>query len=211
MATWSTKYVNDLPDSAFACPDERKYPHHNKSGDVDLPHLRNALSRVAQADTETCGVQHLRAHAKKLGIGEDAEKRATFARVSTVAKADEARQIAYSVVLEPCTAETTIDTQGDYYDAEDIELAAHGFLASVAKGIGGSGVMHLGAELVGYPVESFIAPVDFVLGDDVVKAGSWVVGMHYPDPAIWADVVKGKYAALSVQGRGVRIFEEVPA
>lgn len=136
---------------------------------------------------------------------------ATFRRTTTVAKADAARQIAYSVVLEPCTAETTVDTQGDWYEAGDIELAAHGFLAKVATGEAGSGVMHAGDELVGYPVESFIAPVDFVLGDQIVKAGSWVVGMHYPDPAVWADVVKGKYAALSVQGRGVRIFEEVTA
>lgn len=138
-------------------------------------------------------------------------EKASFERVGVIAKSDESRQIAYSVVLEPCTAETTIDTEGDYYDAADIELAAHGFLANVSKGAGGSGVMHLGAEIVGYPVESFIAPVDYVLGDQIVKAGSWVVGMHYPDPAIWADVVKGRYAALSVQGRGVRIFEEATA
>ena len=136
---------------------------------------------------------------------------AKFSRPVAVAKADSERQVAYSVVLEPCTADTTLDTQGDYYDAVDIELAAHGFMAHVAKGQGGSGVMHVGNELVGYPVESFIAPIDFQLGDQIVKAGSWVVGMHYPDPAIWADVVKGKYAALSVQGRGVRIFEEVTA
>lgn len=136
---------------------------------------------------------------------------ATFSRPVAIAKADPSRQVAYSVVLEPCTAETTMDTQGDYYDAGDIELACHGFASQVAKAIGGSGLMHLGDELVGYPVENFIAPVDFQLGDQIVKAGSWVVGMHYPDPAVWADVVIGKYAALSVQGRGVRIFEEVTA
>lgn len=131
-----------------------------------------------------------------------------FSRPVPIAKADEDRQIAYGVVLEPCTAETTIDTQGDWYTAEDIELAAHGFMAAVAKGIGGSGLMHSGAELIGYPVETFIAPVDFQLGDDIVKAGSWVLGVHYPDPEIWAGIRKGKYAAFSVQGRGVRIFEE---
>jgi hypothetical protein len=138
-------------------------------------------------------------------------EKVAFESTAMIAKADGARQIAYSVVLEPCTAETTIDTQGDYYDADDVELAAHGFMAKVAKGVGGSGLMHLGDEVVGYPVESFIAPVDFVLGDDVVKAGSWVVGMHYPDAAVWADVVKGKYAAFSVQGRGRRIYEEASA
>lgn len=133
---------------------------------------------------------------------------ATFSRPVPIAKADPARQVAYSVVLEPCTADTTLDTQGDWYTAEDIELACHGFATAVAKGAGGSGLMHLGDELVGYPVENFIAPIDFALGDQIVKAGSWVVGMHYPDPAIWAEVVKGTYGALSVQGRGVRIFEE---
>lgn len=134
-----------------------------------------------------------------------------FERAVPIAKTDASRQIAYSVVLEPCTAETTIDTDGDWYTPEDIELAAHDFMTNVAKGVGGSGLMHLGKDLVGYPVENFIAPVEFTLGDQIVKAGSWVVGMHYPDPAIWADVVKGRYAALSVQGRGVRIFEEASA
>ena len=134
-----------------------------------------------------------------------------FSRPVAIAKADEERQIAYGVVLEPCGPDTTVDTQGDYYTAEDIELAAHGFMAVVAKGAGGSGFMHIGEELVGYPVESFIAPVDFRLGDDLVKAGSWVMGVHYPDPEIWDGIRKGTYAAFSVQGRGVRIFEEASA
>jgi hypothetical protein len=34
-----------LPDSAFALPEERKYPVH------DLAHARNALARVAQHGT----------------------------------------------------------------------------------------------------------------------------------------------------------------
>lgn len=87
MAEWDTAYINDLPDSAFACIEEggkqedgrtvprslRKYPHHDSSGAVDLPHLRNALSRVAQEDTTSCGVQHLRAHAKEEGVGQSAK------------------------------------------------------------------------------------------------------------------------------------------
>lgn len=84
MAEWDTEYVNSLPDSAFACIDaggdkdedgktvprsKRHYPHHSSSGAVDLPHLRNALSRVAQEDTTSCGVSHLRAHASAEDIG----------------------------------------------------------------------------------------------------------------------------------------------
>lgn len=65
LAEWDARYVNDLPDSAFlyVAPggekdDEgrtkprtlRKLPYRNAAGDVDLPHLRNALSRLPQTD-----------------------------------------------------------------------------------------------------------------------------------------------------------------
>lgn len=84
MAEWDTAYVNDLPDSAFACIDGggekdaggkttprslRHYPHHDRTGKVDLPHLRNALARVRQSGTATCGVGHLQRHADAEGIG----------------------------------------------------------------------------------------------------------------------------------------------
>jgi hypothetical protein len=138
---------------------------------------------------------------------------ATFAMPARIVKSDGARQIAYGVVLEPCTAETTRDSQGDWYTAEDIEKAAHGFLVGVAKGNGGADLMHADdgeGPLVGYPVESFIAPVDFVWGEgdrtEIVKAGSWVMGVHYPDPEIWAGVVKGELGAFSVWGKGMRVF-----
>lgn len=64
-AEWDTAYVNNLPDSAFAIvlpggekDDEnktvprtlRKLPYKNAQGNVDLPHLRNALARLDQID-----------------------------------------------------------------------------------------------------------------------------------------------------------------
>jgi hypothetical protein len=67
LATWSTAYINDLPDSAFlyigpdgkkdeegkTVPrDLRKLPYKDKDGKVDLPHLRNAISRLAQEKTD---------------------------------------------------------------------------------------------------------------------------------------------------------------
>lgn len=70
MAEWSTSYVNDLPDSAFACPEQRKYPHHDASGKLDLPHLRAALSRVGDPSNEQCGKAHLEAHARSERMGE---------------------------------------------------------------------------------------------------------------------------------------------
>ena len=69
MAAWSSSYITALPDSAFACIDSsgRHYPHHDINGKIDLPHLRNALSRLGQSDTTSCGAAHLRAHAKAEG------------------------------------------------------------------------------------------------------------------------------------------------
>ena len=69
---WSTAYVNDLPASAFADPSGRRYPHHSKGGSLDLPHLRNALSRCGQSAT-SCGPsvrRHLEAHARSAGVGD---------------------------------------------------------------------------------------------------------------------------------------------
>jgi len=59
-AEWTTQYINDLPDSAFAyiepCykqgktdnKNARHLPYKDKNGKIDLPHLRNALARVSQ-------------------------------------------------------------------------------------------------------------------------------------------------------------------
>lgn len=63
-AVWSTAYVNNLPDSAFLYVEpggtkddegktvprsNRHFPYKDAEGAVDLPHLRNAASRIPQA------------------------------------------------------------------------------------------------------------------------------------------------------------------
>lgn len=85
---WTAAYINNLPDSAFAVilpggskdeegkttpRDLRKLPHHNSSGGIDAPHLRNALSREPQTDMSAAAHSkasgHLSRHAKAEGIG----------------------------------------------------------------------------------------------------------------------------------------------
>jgi hypothetical protein len=91
-ATWTAAFINDLPDAAFAWispggkKDEggktvprslRHLPHHGPAvksgaehGSVDLPHLRNGLARLSQADlpdaAKASARAHLEAHAKEL-------------------------------------------------------------------------------------------------------------------------------------------------
>lgn len=125
-----------------------------------------------------------------------------------IAKADAKRQIAYGCVLAPCGPDDP-DSQGDWYDAESIELAAHGFLKAAVAGEAWGDVMHDEVSKAGVPVESYVAPVDFTWPNgELVKAGSWVMGMHYADPEVWGRIEKGELAAFSVGGRGTRIFEE---
>ena len=86
-AEWTSAYKNDLPDSAFAYIEPggkkdkegkttprslRHYPHHDKDGKVDVPHLRNALARAAQnPSTGKKALAHLKRHAKSEGVGEE--------------------------------------------------------------------------------------------------------------------------------------------
>jgi hypothetical protein len=73
----STAARNALPDSAFAWVEGsgdkkvRRYPYKRADGSIDLPHLRNALARCAQSETECPPAvkARLQAAARSAGIG----------------------------------------------------------------------------------------------------------------------------------------------
>lgn len=63
-AQWTAAYINNLPDSAFLHIEDggdkdaegktsprslRHFPYKDASGNIDLPHLRNALARIPQS------------------------------------------------------------------------------------------------------------------------------------------------------------------
>lgn len=75
-AEWSSQYINDLPDSAFAVKDDagRHLPHHDKAGTIDRDHLIAAIQAIAGARQDQPppyaaeAKKHLCAHAKELEI-----------------------------------------------------------------------------------------------------------------------------------------------
>jgi hypothetical protein len=83
--TWSRRYIAALPDSAFAAVETtadghklRHLPHHDRYGHLDVPHVRNALTRVTQvhwADPRHAAaarahlLRHLRALRSRRGSG----------------------------------------------------------------------------------------------------------------------------------------------
>jgi hypothetical protein len=80
-ATWSRQYIRQLPDSAFASIERtpegraiRHLPHHDRAGQLDLPHLCNALARLNQVkwrDPANAAIarRHLQEHLEQVGRG----------------------------------------------------------------------------------------------------------------------------------------------
>lgn len=122
-------------------------------------------------------------------------------RIPLQKQADEEQRLVGGVVLEP----GEVDLQNDTVSAVEIRQAAHAFAAGLNLG-NGPDLMHE----IEFPegvsvVETYIAPVDFEMGDQTVKAGSWVVWMHIANDEIWADIISGEIAAFSIVGTAQRV------
>lgn len=223
-AVWTTAFVNDLPDSAFLYIEPggekdaegktkprslRHFPVRDKSGAVDAAHLRNAIARIPQSTAEGLTddrKRELQDRARRML--EQMEKMAKAQDVGTIRvfkddKPDEAQYV-LGIVLEP----EVRDSQGDIYSAQEIEEAAHEFMANSQK----VGLMH--KKLLGQGatvVENYIAPVDFEIDGEKVKKGTWLMGIRVNDPQVWADVKAGRLTGLSIGGSALRVPENSAA
>lgn len=123
------------------------------------------------------------------------EPAAVEKRFISIAKSVEEQRLVYGVALVP----ETIDLQGDIISEDEIRKTAHDFLSRY-NASAGLDVMH--AE-DGYDLrlaESYIAPVDFTLGTEPVKKGSWVVAEKVLDDGVWARVKSGELRGFSILG-----------
>ncbi|UOK65350.1 XkdF-like putative serine protease domain-containing protein [Paenibacillus sp. OVF10] len=103
-----------------------------------------------------------------------------------IAKVDDTKHVVIGVVYQPDVE----DSHGDMMDAVEIEKAAHLFME-------GQHTYNIDKQHdldtdKGYVVESYIAPCDMEIGDQVIAKGSWVAGVKVTDDATWEDIQKGK-------------------
>lgn len=99
-------------------------------------------------------------------------------------------QIAYGAVYMP----DVVDSQGDFMRPDEIRKAAHGFLRRGTTDAVDTN--HNNLKNGSHIVESFLSKS----GDpDFPIPGTWVVGIHIPDPALWAAVEKGEIGGLSME------------
>ena len=90
LAQWTTKYVNDLPDSSFLyiAPGGKKdesgktvprslryFPYKDANGKIDLPHVRNAIARIPQSNAKGLTAAKKKALQEKLRKILDAENK----------------------------------------------------------------------------------------------------------------------------------------
>lgn len=111
-----------------------------------------------------------------------------------ISKMDADRQLIYGEVYVPMVP----DTQGDFMTAPEIEKMAHKFISKgLVSNVDTEHNLEGNGSLV---VESFIARE----GDPDFIVGSWVVGVHVVDTAVWKSVKDGEINGFSMFGSGTR-------
>lgn len=111
--------------------------------------------------------------------------------VKILVNKEDAKQLVYGVVYEP----NVPDAHNDMMDAEEIEKAAHRFLADYRN----IDKQHDFQSGYGEVVESYIAPQDFEIGGEVIKKGSWVLVTKANDET-WEAIKRGEITGYSMAG-----------
>ena len=119
--------------------------------------------------------------------------------VVPVAKEDlpEEERFVLGVVLEP----EVRDSQHDIYSAAEIRKACHVYMENFR----GNTLMHE-RHIEGRVVllENYIAPTDFVVGQQAVKGGTWLQAYRVVDDEMWKACLKGDLTGLSIGGSALR-------
>lgn len=121
-------------------------------------------------------------------------------RAIKICKAEGATEERYvlGIVLEP----DTVDSQGDIYTAETIRKSAYLFMEDYGNvGLQHSGLINDKVKIL----ESWIQRDDATIGGQVVKSGTWMLGVHVLDDDLWAAVKDGRITGFSIGGRAKRV------
>ena len=109
---------------------------------------------------------------------------------------DEDRRLVYGVVIRP----NIIDGEDDTMVPLEVERTAHLYLA--VHGV--MGFRHKEEVKDAFPVESYIAPVDFEIGGNKVLKGDWVLVSFVKNDDLWQLIKEGKINGYSPGGVGYR-------
>lgn len=162
--------------------------------------LSFARSQSSMAKDAEDDVRKMLADLDLDNLSEDEVKAAARAHIeggvtksAKLIKTDASKMIVGGVVYAP----DEVDSQGDFATQEEIEAAAHRFLANGF--VGRIDVEHNQQPTDARVVESFIAKS----GDPHFPEGSWAVSVKLTEP-LWQDVTVGRLNGFSFFGDGKR-------
>lgn len=124
----------------------------------------------------------------------------TYGSIQVAKAVNEELRLATFVVLEPQDDDgMTSDLHLDWYSAETIEKSCLNFNRFCSK----ANILHM-VDTNGYDfVESYITRGDVVIGERLVKSGSWIATIYVQDEPqyewIWQGIKDGTFNGLSVQ------------
>ncbi|ERI10236.1 XkdF-like putative serine protease domain-containing protein [Aneurinibacillus aneurinilyticus] len=122
----------------------------------------------------------------------------TIQKQIRISKIEEEKRIVKGVVYQP----NVEDAHGDQMDEEEIEKAALLFMEN--QNTYNIDKQHNLEANKGFVFESYIAPCEITLGDQVIAKGSWVAGVKVTDDETWEDIKKGEITGFSMFGVGKR-------
>ncbi|MDY0855272.1 XkdF-like putative serine protease domain-containing protein [Bacillus thuringiensis] len=127
----------------------------------------------------------------------ESAKQPNISKQVPILKTEEEKQLVTGVVYEPDVE----DSHGDIMTAEEIEKAAYTFMENYQHidkqhdEIAGKGTV----------VENWIAKSDMTVGEQEVKAGTWLMTVRVDDAETWEEIKKGEVTGFSMGGFGERV------
>ena len=91
-------------------------------------------------------------------------------------------------------APNEVDLHGDTVSEEEVRKACYNF----NKHSNQANLFHITKTATFEFAESYVAPVDFVLGDVLVQKGTWLATVQVLDDNLWNLVKSGEVNGLSV-------------
>ncbi len=179
----------DFPASYFLLVDNsgnRKFPFRDpKSGAIHCGLLRAALSRAGQY-----GYSDVSTKAKTLYERHCKENEKVLDMKLLEMKGEEV----FGVVFDP----TEKDSDGDEIPHDVLAAACYEYNTFFRNTLYRHTVALSQDQVV--LLESYIAPVEMVVNEQTIKAGSWVQRWQIKDPAIQEQVRKGEIVGFSLGG-----------
>lgn len=181
----------------FLVKAERDYKPMNRvqGGDLDIP------SALFLAGGGTSALAWSRLNLTKAGILKSYTKEITEAEINKeeelqgiklpINKAvnDDLKQVLYVAMFAD-----EADLHGDITTADEVRKACHNFNTHCMK----ANLFHMVETDSFSIVESYIAPTDFILGEHLVKANTWLVNLQIHDTDVWELVKSGEINGVSI-------------